>query len=294
MGDSATRPCPLCRGRDIDPSPFPPTIFNGSCFRYVTCRACGCVFVTPRPSDDDIAKMYPPSYQEEHYFISEEHRSDVFEALEGWIRNDQRKLLDFGCGDARFVRFAARRGWDCTGAEYHPAHVTKLSKIMPEARFLAVDDVLSSSSSQSFDVIHLADVFEHLREPIDTLNQLIRLLAPGALLFVEGPIELQPTLTGVLMRQYFRWRGQRPGSHAPTHLVFTDAGIQHRVFKDLGFETILFELDEEARPFPERWQDARGQRGALKYVIGRVSKTVSRWVPGLGNRFRYIGRLRSP
>ncbi len=241
----------------------------------------------PAPSQDDLGKMYAPDYHDAHYFRGEESRVHLFELLEH--RAPTRSLLDYGCGDGRFVRFATRRGWRCVGAEFDHGLIERLRAAEPEAEHLTIAE-LEGRRDERYGVIHLADVFEHLVEPMPVMRDLVSRLEPGGLLFVEGPIERNASLGRVALDVYFRFLKRGEGCHAPLHLLFTNRSNQRRALESLGVRDVLrFEVTDTGWPMPRDRTEIRSRLDLIKYGVGRASVGLSRVVPGSGNRFLFIG-----
>lgn len=252
---------------------------------------CAAIYVDPAPSPENLAAMYGITYHEENYFKEDEVRSSTFELLEE--RAPSRALLDYGCGDGRFLAFAASRGWSCFGIEYDPHLVARLSALHPNIEF-RTPEALEDAQLGCFGVIHLGDVFEHLVEPLELVRRLLRLLAPGGLLFVEGPLEANASLSRTFMQVYFRLAGPREASHPPTHLVLTDRANQLRALQSLGpLTTIRYDIFETPWPMPAERATLKGVRDYAKYGIGQLSVRVSKLLPGWGNRFVFVGSVPS-
>ncbi len=80
-------------------------------FTAMQCRSCSLVYLNPRPTFKEFARIYPSNY---HAFgFSESEFGVVFKArwrleakrLLGWCRNlpDQARIIDIGCGDGFHV-----------------------------------------------------------------------------------------------------------------------------------------------------------------------------------------------
>ena len=143
-----------------------------------------------------------------------------------------------------------------------------------------------------FDVLHLGDVLEHLPEPASTLASLLPLLRQAGLLFIEGPLETNPSPVYWCARLFGAFKHRlRPallGAGVPTHLFRTSAKAQSAFFRNRFPELQLlhWEVFETGWPYADgdgvkrRISDvalALGGREAFGYV--------------LGNRFRALYRL---
>ena len=257
---------------------------------YRKCTACTTTFVSPPPTEADLELMYASCYHDEHYFKQKESRSFLFEMLEQ--HTPTKKMLDFGCGDGRLIDYAVSRGWTGYGVELDASLVSQLRKRHPGARFGTVRELEESGESQ-FGVLHLGDVFEHLVEPLEVLRVLTKKLALGGLLFVEGPLEANAHLTRFVLELYFRIRANREGTHPPYHLVFTNRTNQRAALESLGVRTLLYELDTSPWPMPVDRGSVSSLRDAAKYALGQLSVTVSKLIPGWGNRFVFVGALQA-
>jgi SAM-dependent methyltransferase len=94
-----------------------------------------------------------------------------------------RRLLDVGCSYGAFLEVARERGWDGSGVEL--SH--KGSEYARKHRRLEVfTGTLEEAClrDDSFDVVSLWDVIEHLDRPLDLLRETQRVLCPGGVLLV--------------------------------------------------------------------------------------------------------------
>jgi SAM-dependent methyltransferase len=97
-------------------------------------------------------------------------------------------LLDIGCGRGEILTGAKEQGWRPTGiepsatfaryAEEHSGVVVRREPV-EECGF----------ESESFDVVLLSAVLEHLYNPDQTIQEIARILRPGGALFVDVPNE---------------------------------------------------------------------------------------------------------
>lgn len=117
------------------------------------------------------------------------------------------RLLDVGCALGDFVEVARENGWDAEGVEISAfAAAEARSKGLRVYTGTLEDQRLESGS---YDVITLYDVIEHLTDPIATLREAKRLLAPGGVLHMVTPNVggLQAKVLGS------KWYHYKPGEH---------------------------------------------------------------------------------
>ncbi|MGE3537685.1 MAG: class I SAM-dependent methyltransferase [Candidatus Tectimicrobiota bacterium] len=102
------------------------------------------------------------------------------------------RYLDFGAGVGSGGILFARHGFGVTLADIS-SPLLQFSQWRLEQRALRaayVDLKVTGLSHQAFDIITAMDVFEHLVDPVATLEQLAEALRPGGFLFVRLAAEM--------------------------------------------------------------------------------------------------------
>jgi len=152
------------------------------------CLTCSFVFVNPRPNEALLNAFYSGSNYRPHRHIQSESVQEgnarfvlsVLAEHEDCCRG--KRLLDWGCGGGFFLKSAASFGWDATGYDVSAEALESCRK----ERLMVVGNV-DELPENSFDVITLVHVLEHIANPGPLLVSLKRLLAPNGRLFVEVP-----------------------------------------------------------------------------------------------------------
>lgn len=286
------RPCPLCAGA-ADGVSFPYAItFADQVFRYYRCGQCRTVFVDPIPDAATFALMYGKAvYHDAHYAAPDfTHYSQAAALL---AQHSQRgsSILDYGCGVGHFLQAVKAEGFVPYGLEFDEAAAASAAASV-ECPVFTVADLERECSLQSFDVLHLGDVLEHLPDPGGTLVGLLALLKPGALLFVEGPLETNPSPVYWCARLFgglkHRLRPGMIGAGVPTHLFRTSAKAQAAFFRDRFPELRLldWQVSESGWPYAEG-------HGVKRRIADVALALGGRRVLGfeLGNRFQALYRL---
>jgi 2-polyprenyl-3-methyl-5-hydroxy-6-metoxy-1,4-benzoquinol methylase len=271
---------------------YPKLAFNNKIFEYRKCSNCRLVFLVPSLTGDDTEKLYDTGYHDAFYFKTDTGRSKEYQAKLLMQYKPKGSFLDYGCGDASFLRFLTNKGYELNGAEYQAELVDKLSISFPGIKFYSISS-LEKTSGHVFDIIHLCDVLGQVADPKQVLEMLRGHLAPGGILFVESPVEHNFHIFYLFRAAYFKLRKWlKPGRVVPGkpfRVMFSNRKNQELFFKNNGYRTLHYELFEWAWPFPDDWKDAKSVRQKLGFVVGAVSKFFSKRIRSWGNRFYYIG-----
>jgi SAM-dependent methyltransferase len=206
--DLVLRPtsCPICQtpgnAAELYPANFAPDDLNPAVFsarrlpdrlryRIVKCKGCGLVRADPIAAEQLLASLYADSefaYGDEVDGLVHTY-GRYLDRLAKW---DGRKesLLEIGCGNGFFLEAAQARGYmQVRGVEPSAAAVDQANAtVQPHI----VRDVMRPGlfAADSFDVICLFQVFDHIADPSTLLEECRRVLKPdGLMLFINHNIK---------------------------------------------------------------------------------------------------------
>ncbi len=164
--------------------------------RLVRCRNCDLVFLSPRPSRDEIGSFYPKNYQEDMLrILAKANASPLMRFGFDMIRKRRTpmtaapgRVLDIGCSNGALLAALRDRGWQVEGIEMDEA----AARYARETRGLKVtqgsaEDALPEMPSDAFDAVTMWHLLEHLHDPVGALEQVRRILKPGGMLMLEVP-----------------------------------------------------------------------------------------------------------
>jgi SAM-dependent methyltransferase len=175
------------------------------------------------------------------------------------------------------LRAANERGWTATGLE--PA-----TEFASFARQYSGAEVVEARledrpfERESFDVVTLGAVLEHVFDPVELLTEIHRVLRPGGVLWLDVPNE-----AGVFYRLgnvYQRLRGRdwvvNLSPTFPPYHVFGFTPRALRVLADrTGFDLIKFRtyaatpvIETQESPVPQRYRRVLGWVLSLSEMIG--------------------------
>ncbi len=195
-------PCNLCGATDTEVL-YPATIseeadprqewFRCTSSAYgkhppiVKCRRCGLVYTNPRLEEREILHEYE-CVIDTTYLQEREGRILTFRRnLEPLLRlvppRGRPRLLDIGCHIGVFLEIAQEQGWEAWGVE-----PSAWAADQARARGLRVTTGTLRGArfpDQFFDVVTMWDVIEHLTDPLASLQEAYRILAPGGIICIH-------------------------------------------------------------------------------------------------------------
>ena len=138
------------------------------------------------------------------------------------------RWLDLGFGEGALLSAAQKRGWGCYGIEVSPHAIAH-----GENRGWAVTRAAGEDARfipESFDVVSMVEVIEHLADPVTALQQAVRWLRPGGLLYLTTPNanSLNRRLLG------HQWSIFCP----PEHVIIWSAAGLRKALRAVGVATI--------------------------------------------------------
>lgn len=177
--------CPACGGRlTCEPLLKSRDYLTGTSFEVKKCSSCEVGWTSPVPGD--LERFYPPRYRR-YVPIVAGILSLLYQwRVRQWCRGkDPGKALEIGCGDGVMLATLRRRGWDVCGTERTEAMAATAREIYGIKVYVPPE--VPVQGQDSYDLIVLFQVLEHLSDPIDALRNARRLLAKQGRIIVGVP-----------------------------------------------------------------------------------------------------------
>jgi len=199
-------------------------------FTVVQCNDCGFRYINPTPDNESLKLYY------ENYEAHQPKKIGKLESLYYWLLRSPvkmkapGKLLDIGCGNGKYLDFMRSRGWDVTGLDRADG-----CRFPREALGLTVLDGNlweQNIPSNTYDLITIWWVIEHVMDPKRLLDECFRILKPS------GQIILSTINNSSIEAQYFG----RYWWHLllPEHISQFEPHSLKRIVKQSGFEVFHF------------------------------------------------------
>ncbi len=181
------------------------------------CASCKVMQVEPFPSHEEILSFYDGenfAKEDGTRFIGIAEKISVWfrkqraKHIDNLVQKENARILDVGAGRGVMLNHLKNLGWETHGTITGDLRAAKFPPVY-------------------FDVVTLFHVLEHLESPIETLEEISRVIKPCGFLVLEAP-----NASGLLPRLFkTRWFGY----NIPVHLFhFTPESLK-KVLRDSGF-----------------------------------------------------------
>lgn len=159
------------------------------------CTGCGLIRNDPVPTPEELDAFYSSAYRESYKGASAPRARQVWRNFDRTKRHMLAfsdvygrggRWLDLGSGSGEFLFLARATGAEAEGIEPHDGY----SAYSRDTLGLPVRQATLETAgyaAQTFDLIRLSHVLEHMRDPLATLCRLRDWLRPGGVLYVEVP-----------------------------------------------------------------------------------------------------------
>lgn len=193
------------------------------------------LITSPQPLPDELMKYY----QSDQYISHTDSNKGILNTVYQWVKaymlsqklnwlkdfKSEGRLLDIGAGTGEFLLAAKNRGWEVLGTE--PSS---------QARELALKKGITLKkedfyfNSNTFDVITMWHVLEHVSDLHNQVKELKRMLRPGGLLIIAVPN--YRSYDAEVYSEY--WAGY----DVPRHLWHFSKQSIERIFGKNGFSLV--------------------------------------------------------
>ena len=270
MNNENLRTCLLCKSI-LTKKAFPfYTNYNGIFFEYFKCIQCSATCIHPRPDKLTLKKIYNKDTYHNKFYSTEDHEKYSISVLylEKFIKKNL-VILDYGCGAGYFLKALEKKNYKVMGVDFEEDLINNLNK---KYNTFTISEFENNENLNNFDVIHLGDVLEHLVNPIEIINLIIKRIKPGGYLYIEGPLERNLSFVNFSILLYGNFRNLffffKKRNHTPTHLFFVNLITQLNFFNQFTSLSIVnYKVYETGWPYVNQ--------NFFKSVIAKLSIFLS-------------------
>lgn len=279
--------CPLCKNAKLSKS-WLTVVFEEINFSYLECLRCCSLICNPMPANETLLKMYNPQYFKLDECANESSSVEKFNDVLNFLKGLERgTFIDYGCGEGKLLKEAAKLGWKVLGVDFNPELAESL--VGTDIEVLSHHDIVH----QKADVLHLGDVLEHITDLETQMPEILKLLKCNGYLVAQGPLEANNNFFNWMLKLQKQIRRTQAVSIPPYHVILATSPGQRYFFSRYGLSEILFRVEEVAFPAPSRI--SLGQLTSLRttslYMIRKISQLISRInIEKFGNRYFYVGK----
>ena len=193
MKSETKRTLPICRlcGEGSERVVFD-KIRNNKTYSAYECSTCKVWFTHPTPSLGELSlfystgnyraetgKRFVPILEKVIHFLTVRKRNRI----KSYVKRG--RILDVGCGRGLFLNIMDQDGWQVTGHEFD--NKSAAYAINNYGIDVYTGPLDGKFEDESFDVVNINHVLEHIEKPGETLSECHRILKKGGLLVVAVP-----------------------------------------------------------------------------------------------------------
>jgi len=233
--------CPVCLNPATGPALTGTDLLFESTSRTFTlhsCSSCRTLFLDPMPDNDEIAGFYPADYWwnaarpgalkwfESIYrrIALRDHVSFITKAAGNRISPD---ILDVGCGSGTLLGLLKRLGFRVRGVDFSP-EAAKIARAEDGVDVTVGSLEDAHFADQSFDVVTLFHVMEHVTNPRLVLAEVARVLKPDGVIVLQVP--------NIESWQFIMFGAKWYGLDIPRHVIDYSKNSMLKLLHDSGFQ----------------------------------------------------------
>lgn len=211
-------------------------------FHLVRCNSCGLAYINPQPTQSSLQAFYSRWFAGVNASVVnrfQQVEKGVYEQMLSVIKTTTPngvKLLDWGCGVGGFLQFATAKGYDSLGVDYSDNAVRYINESLG---LKAQWRINPSFSNETFDIVTMLDVLEHVVNPLELLSELHRVLKRGGVIIMRVPNFnfglLQVSVTKIGIDAAAHSMQLNP----PAHLYYFNPHTLSALLQKAGFRHVL-------------------------------------------------------
>lgn len=209
--------CPICENNEYKVVGKAKDFYNNFAgeFEITKCNNCGFIYTNPRPTEENVHLLYPDNagyltpkkidevslknkrilakkFGYKHlfnkpipysFFNLHKARNLRIQSFPDFIVNGS--FLDIGASYGDFLYKIKSLGWNCKGIELNPNSASyAVNELNLDVKQQLIEDY---PETETFDVVHMGMVLEHIISPTEVLKKVNKLLKPNGTFIFSVP-----------------------------------------------------------------------------------------------------------
>jgi len=196
----------------------------------VSCNSCGLASVQTPPSPEALGRFYDAYYASDMYGTKREKKikraSKRVRRLSTLTKG--RRFLDVGSNLGYAVEGARLMGFEAQGIEIDSKAVKAAKDDFPQNNYTCATVEDFAETAQPFDIVYCSEVIEHAIDFVSFAQALLKLVAPGGVLYLTTPAADHRKTPKPLVS----WVQVKP----PEHLTWFGRAHLKRLFDKPGYK----------------------------------------------------------
>lgn len=176
--------CPICQSKEIG------FFAKKNSYRFYRCASCKCIFMKILPSPLELDRYYKNNFQYQDGVLNEDiiriQSKSILKQLSKCLPNAQ-TICDVGSGHGYFLDEAKKAHYVVFGIEPAKPLAQNSKKEFNLPIFAGTLTEYLKSGRKKYDIVTCIHVIEHVRNPKQFIDSLLRLVNPGGILYLETP-----------------------------------------------------------------------------------------------------------
>ena len=279
--------CNLCQNKTVDnkilgqrlnrSQGFNPKMKTGISVSVIKCSKCSLIYSNPQPIPVDIQDHYgvpPENYWKDEYFVNDPNyfSFQINEAKKFISFEKGMTALDVGAGLGKCMISLENAGFDVYGIEpsetFRNKAIEKMNIVSDRLKLGMLEEV--DYDANSFDFITFGAVLEHLYDPAQSIEQVMKWLKPNGIIQIEVPSS--KWLIPKIFNKYFKLRRTNYVTNlSPMHEPFHMYEFDMESFRQLAIR-LDFEIVEHRYEVCSIYHIPKFLHPALRWYMNKTDK----------------------
>ena len=185
------------------------------------------------------------------------------------------KILDVGCSKGFIAQSLQHYNFEFYGIEYNKEDAKEAKKYYKEIKILDLDREKPNYSRNSFDIIVMADIIEHLKDSLGIVKYFTKFLKKDGIMAISTANVANIYVRLKLLAGNFDY--QERGIMDKTHLRF----FTLKAFRKLAKEAKLKIIKEDFTPIPLPMVHEKFQEGKILNLLHKLNYRAMKLTPKL-------------